>query len=189
VTTLVGLSGYARSGKDTAAEALVADGWERRAFADSLRRFLYALNPMVLPSGTRLRSFVNAYGWETAKTTCAEVRELLQRCGTEAGREVIGRNVWVDATLGDLTYLEQRQPVVVTDVRFPNEADYIKHHGGIVVRVNRPGVGPNTKPDGTVHGSETALDGYPFDFVIDNDSTPEALHEKIRCVTLAGVCK
>jgi dephospho-CoA kinase len=44
---IVGISGYARSGKDEAAKALVEMGFERRAFADKLREFLLALNPMV----------------------------------------------------------------------------------------------------------------------------------------------
>lgn len=188
MTPLIGLSGYAQSGKDSAAAALVGDGWERRAFADTLRAFLYALNPMVLPSGTRLRSFVNAYGWETAKTTCPEVRELLQRCGTEAGRQVIGENVWVDATLRDLG----DTPVVVTDVRFRNEADAIRARGGIVVRVVRPGVGPLRMSDGSVHPSETALDGCPFEHLLHNDGTLDDLHCEVRKIALIGsnvVCK
>lgn len=176
---LIGLTGLARSGKDTAAEALVADGWERRAFADSLRSFMYQLNPIVLPAGTRLRSVVNAYGWETAKTSIPEVRELLQRCGTDAGRNVLGENVWVTATLGDLPELH-RPSVVVTDVRFPNEADAIRDYGGVVVRIVRPGVTLIRDAEGNVHPSETALDDYPIFHVVVNDGTPEDLHRKIR---------
>jgi hypothetical protein len=44
---LVAFSGYARSGKDTAADALLPLGFQRVAFADKLRECLYALNPTV----------------------------------------------------------------------------------------------------------------------------------------------
>ncbi len=182
--TLIGLSGYARSGKDTAAGALLDRGWQRKAFADKLREFLYALDPALMtPWNTgsegachSLRPLVDALGWEKAKGL-PEVRALLQRCGTEAGRGVLGADVWVNAVLSNLT-----GPTVITDVRFWNEAQRIQAAGGLVIRITRPGVGPACAP-GTpsgVHTSETALDDYPgFDASIVNDGTPEALHAKI----------
>lgn len=191
MTRIVGLSGYARSGKDTAAQVLLAAGWERRSFADRLREFLRALNPIV-PHGyigtepsfntwsepLRVGDLVDAYGWEFAKEEWAEVRELLQRCGTEAGRKVLGEDVWVNATLDDLPD-PTKPPVVITDVRFPNEARAVKSLGGMVIRVNRPGIGPKTASDGTIHSSETALDDWPFDAVIENDGTLEDLRHLV----------
>ncbi len=198
VHVLIGLSGYARSGKDTAAAALLERGWERKAFADKLREFLYALDPALrapvakiapdlsiksmqfLPS---VRAVVDAMGWEKAKGL-PEVRALLQRCGTEAGRGVLGDDVWVNAVLRDLT-----GPTVITDVRFWNEAQRIHAAGGLVIRLSRPGVGPARSPGGEVHASETALDDYPlFDASIVNDGTPEDLYNKIVwSVGLGGV--
>lgn len=178
---LVGLSGYARSGKDSSGAALVADGWDRLAFGDTLREFLLAINPVVLtraahysasPRPQRLRALIDQFGWEAAKDNIAEVRELLQRTGTEAGRGVIGENVWIDATL---RRLRSGIPAVITDVRFPSDADAVRRLGGVVVRVNRPGVGPKNS-----HASETALDGYAFDWWIENDSTVEVLHARVR---------
>ncbi len=178
VPLLIGLSGYARSGKDTAAAALLARGWQRKAFGDKLREFLYALNPVVPTSDcgdfAELRYIVDELGWEQAKTEPA-VRALLQRCGTEAGRGVLGADVWVNAVLRDLT-----GPTVVTDVRFWNEAQRIHAAGGLVIRLSRPGVGPARSSGGEVHASETALDDYPlFDASIINDGTPEDLYDKI----------
>lgn len=168
---LIGLSGYARSGKDTAGRALVDLGWERRSFADRLREFLLALDPIAhlgIYAHRRLSDVVADFGWETAKDNIPEVRALLQRCGTEAGRVVLGENVWVDATLRDL---DPAQPVVITDVRFPNEAAAIQEAGGIVVRIERAGVGPTVGADGTIHASETAMTTWPFDAVLRNDGT------------------
>ncbi|WJN63315.1 deoxynucleoside monophosphate kinase [Streptomyces phage phiScoe54] len=180
-TLLIGLSGYAGSGKDEAAKTLVAGGWRRDAFADRLRDFLYELNPLIpghVGAGNlRLANVVDAYGWDAAKRTFPEIRQLLQRCGTEAGRKVLGSNVWVDALMKDFD--ADNEALVVTDVRFENEANRIRRAGGVVVRIERPGVGPNTAPDGSIHLSDIALDGYTFDSVIVNNGTVEDLHRRM----------
>lgn len=172
---IVGFSGYLRSGKDTAGSALAADGFHHASFAAKLKAFVYALNPIVPHTGIdyRLATLVDAYGWERCKDRYPEVRTLLQRCGTDAGRRVLGEDVWVDAVMSDLP---AEQDVVFTDCRFPNEARAIQAAGGFVIRVNRPGYEPG--PD--AHESETSLDGYPFDFTIVNGRTVEALHAQVR---------
>lgn len=169
---LVGLWGYAGSGKDTAAEALVADGWRRDAFADRMRTALYALNPKVVGSA-RVSDLVADFGWDRAKRECLEVRELLQRFGTEAGRSVLGENVWVDALMRNV---QPGERVVVTDMRFPNELAAIRGAGGLTVAILRRDYGPVNG-----HVSETALaDLGLFDVVLENDGTVADLHEQIR---------
>ncbi|QEQ94091.1 deoxynucleoside monophosphate kinase [Streptomyces phage Saftant] len=184
-TLLIGLSGYAGAGKDEAAAALVVGGWRRDAFADRLRAFLYALDPWVNVSVdvgvARLSKLVDAYGWDRAKRTFPEVRRLLQRAGTEAGRKVLGTQVWVDALMKD--FQPHDEALVVTDVRFKNEADAIREAGGVVVRIERPGVGPKEDPGGWVHESEVALDHYDFDVTVKNDGTIEELHDRLLSVT------
>jgi hypothetical protein len=184
-TLLIGLSGYAGSGKDEAAAALVVGGWRRDAFADRLRSFLYALDPWVTVSVdvgvARLSKLVDAYGWDRAKRTFPEIRRLLQRCGTEAGRQVLGAQVWVNALMNDFD--PENEALVVTDVRFPNEADAIREAGGVLVRIERPGVGPHTDPGGWVHESDVALDHYDFDVTVKNDGTIEELHDRLLSVT------
>lgn len=184
---LVALSGYAGAGKDTAALALLADGWTRASFADKLREVALAVDPLVPASsyaGTvptdaapvlrveRLSALVGRVGWTVAKRN-EEVRSLLQRFGTDAGRRVLGENVWVDAVMGDLP----DGPVVFTDCRFPNEAAAIRDAGGMVVRVVRPGVSAVN-----AHVSETALDGYDFDAVVVNGGDPEEVGRQLRAV-------
>ena len=160
---IVGFSGYARAGKDTAANILVSEhGFTRGAFADALKESLYALNPMVLMgAGKRLQSVVMSDGWEKAKAI-TEVRELLQRLGTEAGRNVLGQDIWVET----MFRRNMTARLTVSDVRFPNEAAAIRARGGQVIRIERPGTAP-VNP----HISETALDGFDFDAVIVNDGT------------------
>ncbi|MBT2544483.1 hypothetical protein J7E99_28240 [Streptomyces sp. ISL-44] len=178
-TPLVGFAGAARSGKDTAAEALLSVGWQRKAFADKVKDMLYALDPVMAEkeyaeSVTSLRYEVDGCGWETTKDVYPEVRQYLQRLGTEGGRAVLGENVWVDALLRDR---ETWGPTVITDVRFPNEADAIRARGGLVLLIERPGQEPITHAG---HASENALAGYAFDGVIRNDGTVWDLYVSVR---------
>lgn len=183
---LIGISGRKRTGKDTLAGFLVAGhGFTRLAFADPLKAIVAELNPAI-PAYTALgsddpddawrvqdeldscKSDTDPAGWEGAKAE-PEVRRLLQAQG-EAVRRHLGENVWVDATINKAHYLlAEGKPVVIPDVRYPNEAERIKALGGIVVRVNRPGTAEGTSST-DLHISETALDGYDFDVIVTNDS-------------------
>lgn len=181
---IVGLSGYARSGKDTFADILVEEyGFTRIAFADTMRNFLYVLNPMVKPRyersfsalvpDQRLQDVIDRFTWDGYKATPygKEIRELMQRLGTECGRAMISDTVWIDAALKGIS-----GNVVVTDVRFPNEAYAIEEtYDGRVLRINRPGVGPAND-----HPSETSLDDHDFYQVIENDGTLEDFADKVR---------
>lgn len=162
---ILGLSGYAQVGKDTLGAALVKNyGFTRFAFADALKEVVYRLDPWVpdvreeSDGSERLSSLVDRVGWEKAKTNL-EVRRLLQKMGTEAGREVLGQNIWVDTVLNQIG----DRDAVITDCRFPNEAQAVKDRGGFVVRVTRPGVEAVN-----AHPSETSLDGWNFDAVVGN---------------------
>lgn len=176
---IVGFSGYLRSGKDTAAKALIAEGYEHRSFTRALKAMAYALNPLVPDGGVhgmywRLAPLVDNLGWERAKDEHPEVRALLQRLGTDAGRKVLGDNIWVDTALRDVYACDRS--VVFTDVRFPNEAAAIQDRDGLVIRVNRPGF----EPGPGAHISETALDDYPFDVVIENTGGIDDLYRAVR---------
>ena len=165
---IIGLSGYAQSGKDTIANHLVEHhGFTRIAFADPMREALYALNPTVtdIPElqGISLQWLVDKMGWDFAKVDSPQVRTLLQRFGTEVGRKLWGENFWVDRAMAKAA---QYDKVVVTDVRFPNEYEAIEAAGGKLWRVEKPGNGAVNR-----HESETALDEFLFDRVIPNVGT------------------
>lgn len=167
---IIGLTGYATSGKDTAAEGLVAEGWTRVALADGVREALYNLDPLIeCPiSGKRITLsgwMCDGHVWDQLKKW-PSTRKLLQRMGTEAGRNIHGDDCWikiakrkVDAALG---------PVVITDVRFANEAAAIRSWGGKIIRIDRPGVGP-------VNGHCSESLDFEVDAAILNDSTVEDL--------------
>lgn len=168
--TVIGMSGYAQSGKDTIGKMLSEVGFERASFADRIRESLYALDPKI-SEDERISDAVNEKGWELAKTSTPEVRALLQRLGSEVGRDLLDENLWVTMTLRKV---EDGAKVVVTDCRFPNEAEAIKRLGGEMWRVTRPGCVPVNN-----HPSETALDDWKFDHYFVNDGTVEDLKQQV----------
>lgn len=168
---VLGLSGYARSGKDTVAARLVEKhGYTRMSFADPMREALYKLNPDIDVDGydMKLAAAVDLLGWEQLKGASNGIRALMQRMGTEVGRDMFGENFWVDAAL---SRIPDGSKVVFADVRFPNEAEAIKNLGGEVWRIIRPEAGP-----ANAHISETALDSYTFDRMIPNHRDIDALN-------------
>lgn len=167
---IIGLSGYARSGKDTVAELLVLNyEFKRMAFADGIRDALTALNP-ILHDGHRLNEIVQMYGWDIAKAK-DEVRRLLQVMGTEVGRKLIHEDVWVWRLFNQIDTDER---IVIPDVRFPNEARMIKERGGEVWRINR-----HNHSAVNDHISERAMDNYMFDRVVYNDGTLDDLSDEV----------
>jgi hypothetical protein len=167
---LIGLSGYARSGKDATAELLCLNyEFTRSSFADPMRDAMYRLNPLV-DEGLRLADLVDDYGWDVAKGK-DEARRLLQVFGTEVGREMFGHNFWIEQAFKQI---DPAANVVIADVRFPNEADAIKARGGTVIRINRHNLTAVNS-----HKSEHALDNYMFDHVIYNDGTLDDLADNV----------
>lgn len=171
---IIGLSGYARSGKDTAADRLVEQHmFTRYSFAAPMKDAMYKLNPIVHSDNMgnfRYKDLVDLYGLDKSKDSYPEIRRLLQVFGTEIGRDMFGTNFWVDLALNSI----KEDRVVISDVRFKNEADAIKSVGGQVWRINRHGVGPVTN-----HSSEIDLDSYNFDYIIDNDYSLLDLHNVV----------
>ena len=107
------------------------------------------------------------------------VRQLLQELGTDACRNNLHPNVWVNALMSDYkpAKLTQYNPSkwIITDTRFPNEAEAVKSKNGVMVRVVRPGFRPVNS-----HTSETSLDDYPFDFIIENNGDRTHLIEQVK---------
>lgn len=112
------------------------------------------------------------------------VRELLQKLGTEAMRDGLHTNVWVNALFADYTSTDSNW--IITDMRFPNEMEAIVARSGITIRVMRSfNHKMGSKETGTLdltplHPSETALDDAEFDYEIINDGEIVDLIEKVK---------
>jgi hypothetical protein len=121
-------------------------------------------------------------------------RYILQQLGTDLLRDQLHPDVWVNALMskykptsisyslkrkrGGQTHFGEAPNWIVTDVRFENEARAIKERGGINIRLNSyPSYKDRTSFE---HISETALDNYSFDEIIDNNGTIEELIVKVK---------
>lgn len=166
---IIGLSGYARSGKDTVAKVLIENyGYQRVAFADPIRDLLLEMNPL-LSSGHHISSRLSEYGWDVTKSD-QEVRRLLQSLGVGA-RKVLGEDVWITKALRSFN----SENIVVTDVRFENEAHSLRLLGAQIWRIERPGVKAVNN-----HLSENRLDNCEFDQYFFNNSTIEDLEFSVK---------
>lgn len=180
---VIGLAGRSRAGKTTVADHLAATyGLDQRAFGDGVKRAALALDPIIgyaaaspdpgfEPGPPRLTTMVQQIGWEAAKET-PEVRRTLQRLGTEAGWMIHGRNLWVDLVASQIT-----RPTVITDIRFPHGAEWVRSVGGSVWLIQRPSGRPAMAPDTAGHASEE-LRVSP-QAVIDNTGTLERLRAEV----------
>jgi hypothetical protein len=114
------------------------------------------------------------------------VRELLQKLGTEAIRDGLHPNAWVNALMCEYKRpkMSEYNPSnwIITDVRFPNELAAVNDVNGLTIRVVRPQIETaNFKPQ---HASETSLDKAEFDYEIINDGSIEDLIEKVRQILI-----
>lgn len=203
---LIGISGKIGAGKDTVGIIIRQLGftnnggtWENMKFAGKLKIIASLLTGIPIEKFEDQEFKKTILGSEWGRPTkqnplnaiepfkditfveMMSVRDLLQKLGTEAMRNGLHENVWVNALFAD--YTEDKQ-WVITDVRFPNEFKAIKEKGGIVIRVNRPGHGNSMKELAEAHPSETALDGHDFDYVIENDGNLEKLIDKVKEILL-----
>ena len=187
---LVGITGLKQSGKNTAAAALVEKlGYTEDAFARNLKDIVYSIQGMSVrvPAGVwhmsedlylPYQTVVDGLGLDLAKELVPDVRRILQTFGTEGMREHFGPDVWSDRVIARVAANRSSadpRPVVVTDVRFPDEADAIRDAGGLLVRIVRPEQGPVS--DG--HASETHIASMDVDIEIVNDGTVDDLRQRM----------
>jgi hypothetical protein len=149
----IGLIGLAGSGKDTAASILCAN-----------------LNYKIASFATELKRTCLFLGWDGEKD--ARGRKLLQDVGM-AFREY-SEDIWVELTCNKLL---PNVPHVFSDVRFINEAEYIKNKlNGILIRIIRNDLMLTETHE---HISESGQAEIPVDYVILNDGSIDELQQKI----------
>jgi hypothetical protein len=213
---LISVSGIIGSGKDTAASIIQQltpyHNWEVKKFAGKLKQIASMLTgiPVEKFEDQEFKQTFLDYNWDSIKlvgpgrrqdgfygpkTPVIEhmtVRDLLQKLGTEAMREGLHNNVWVNALFAEyrpinpeacqsmgnvLDYTNCDWPNwIITDTRFPNELESVKNRKGITMKIVRDS--GNTL--GTQHISETALNHVTdWDYVVENNGTLEELKQKL----------
>lgn len=179
---LIGITGYKRSGKDTAAEVMAAIlGFQRIAFADPIKD---AARAILRSQGVDEATIEESIDGDLKEAPCPYLqhkspRYVMQTLGTEWGREMLGDDIWVKAALNRASNSDVG--TIITDVRFPNEAEAIREAGGVVVRVSRP----ETEPDmgGTLHPSEAGVAQTGADYVIRNDMSRDDFQAEVAAFT------
>lgn len=180
---LVAFTGHMGAGKDTAAAALVERGYTPMSFAAPLKSTVCALFGLTDEHVNGKLKDRHLPEWGTTP------RRLMQVIGTDVVRNRLHEHVpsvtpddfWVQRFRQE--YAKHRaagdKPVVVTDVRFPNEAAAIRELGGVVYRVSRSWGTLSTADGSAAHASETAVDSLLVDGDIRNDGTVAELHAKV----------
>lgn len=182
IARVIGITGYARHGKDTIASVLVKDlGYNRLGLADLVRQALLTLDPIIgrpLLPYVRLSEIVGQEGWNGAKQM-PEVRRLMQVMGTQVGRELLGEYTWIHALELQRGFHHPERRIVIPDVRFENEAEWIRGLGGEIWKVTRPdfdnGVGISHPSEAEVLGIMPDHDAH---FV--NDLDEDYLKSQVR---------
>lgn len=170
----LGISGYARTGKDEVAKVFEEHGFHRIGMSDALNNYLCILNPILDITMDRdvmrYADAIKAFGYVDAKDKIPEVRRLLQVMGTEVGR-AIDPDMWVT----EMIKLSARYDnTVTTGIRFMNE------HKAMDVRIHvtRTGYGPlNDHSSEDLTGIDKGCDWY-----IHNGGTLEGLREQTEIV-------
>ena len=168
---IVALTGAAGSGKSTAADYLVEHyGYRRIKFADPLKNMLRAigLGDESIEGGLKNTPIA----WLNDHSP----RYLMQTLGTEWGRQMICRDIWVSIWRNKVESWLNDEPgvrIVADDCRFANEAEAVAQMGGRILAVHRPGAGLAGG-----HASESGLKGYDLPVVV-NDADIDLLRQRV----------
>ena len=187
MTYIVGVSGQINSGKGAVADYLCSEyGFISFAFADYLKKAAQDL--FAIPEEEL---------WGPSQARTPRTRRILQTFGTEFGRN-FDPMVWIRKltlrvgcwrkTGKDIINLvpdgDKDAPIVITDVRFPNEAQEITRVLlGRIMRIRRPDNYVDTSEEFRKHSSETSVDEISSDLIsatITNSGTLAELHMKVR---------
>ena len=165
---VIGLAGRMGSGKDTVAALLRMRGYDRRAFADALRQEVRDAvgareAPSALPIGlvAKIRAGVLTSAMVDQKPMLDDMRRLLQFWGTEYRRSQ-DPEYWIQRLAESLT---TGRYYAISDVRFANEAEFVRRMGGKVWMIT------GRRGDGGIKGHSSERLDFDADATIDNSGT------------------
>lgn len=168
---LIGIAGQARSGKDTVANHLVSEyGFMRMAFADPLKAACTVLFDLSCEESSEENKEERITYWGVSPRT------MYQLTG-DALKQAFGPKFWVQRWAKEYGDFSNVQDVVVSDVRFEQEAEMIRYLGGVVIHIQRPGAGLTGVE--AQHNSERGIAFIDGDIMLNNSGTLDDLIRKI----------
>lgn len=177
---VIAFTGLAGSGKDTAADFLVEQGFLKLAFADPLKRGiheLFGIDMETLTDPEKKQEIDEEWG--------ISPRKLMQWLGTDVLRKTISDDFFL-VSMAKRIKESGAKKVVIPDCRFDIEAKFIQHYGGSVYRIYRNGETTISDEDQKKHASEQGISSSFVDKTILNAGTIEDLGEIIKDLPAGG---
>lgn len=172
---LIGIHGKARAGKDTLADYLVRQhGFIKQAFATPLKqagKAMFGLSDEQV-FGDELKEVIDPYWGMTPRT-------MLQKLGTEGGRQVFGEDMWLKRWQKFYLDYSNKSHIVVPDVRFDNEAQLVRSLGGVVIHLHNPNLVSKLDATERAHPSEAGIKFKVGDVNVTNDGNFAQLYAKM----------
>jgi len=172
---LIGVSGFARSGKDTFYErsALILNKAKKKstrfAFADALKEECNEI----------LEKYTNISAFTENNEEKALIRPLLVTYGTEIRRK-LDPNCWIKKIQDRvIDKLNEGFTVFITDVRFKNEAEWIRMNGGTLVNISRSGCPPANHEEHRQYHFMKAFYNYHISWETYGDNNLEKCDEHV----------
>lgn len=174
---LVGITGKAGSGKSSLAEELGAEGFRRYSFASPLKNMLAQLpylEHIFSMAALEKELVIPLYG--------KSPRKMMQTLGTEWGRHLVHPDIWVlimEALLQNKIDMQISSKFAIDDLRYPNEAEWIRNNGGLIVHIQRS-VDIEVAP----HSSEAGLDiRVGEDLIVSNTGLKDRLRDAATIIS------
>lgn len=175
---LIGITGKAGSGKDTAADYLATLGYSKYSMAGPLKAMLRVIGVDCDDRDTKELPHP-VFG--------VSPRHMAQTLGTEWMRDKVAQDGWIRIAqqrwVDAQYYAAESQPgrfpgLVIPDIRFPDEAAWLRKAGGTLIHIYRP--------DAVAVKDHISEKGVPYLLGIDhgvvNGATVAELHRKIAAI-------
>lgn len=171
IPAIIGIAGRARTGKDTVASLIHTQlGGYRYSFADPIRAMMRAGFDIDMS---------DPYWQKNKENPVAALgkspREMMQTLGTEWGRDMVSDDVWL--VLAAAKLIKHGPGMIIPDVRFENEAAWIRHRGGTILHVTRKDAEPVA-----AHSSETPIKMIPGEIEVRNNGTLADLQSQVESI-------
>ena len=175
---MIGLVGSARSGKSSVGKILCDEnGYTCMPFANAIRRGLLSAFPFL-----KRECLYDNKDQGIPELDYITGRVLLQTMGHEWGRSTVHQDVWIKALQSEIGLMRvDPRRVVIDDVRYRNEIQWIKDMGGMIIGIKRP-MNSATYPEWMDHASENSLDEDLVDEWIVNSSDLADLKVMVKSV-------